>query len=134
MLTPKLQAAAIPVRDGHVCLVSSRTRKRWVVPKGMIPAGLSLARAAELEAWEEAGVAGLLVPEPVGTYEYTKNGRAHCVTVFLLHVTSEADTWPEMHQRSRVWHPVERAAEQLVEPELRDIVRDVLALSAVEQR
>ena len=39
MAQPLRQAAAIPVADGRVCLVTSSSGRRWVVPKGMIDAG-----------------------------------------------------------------------------------------------
>ena len=55
------QAAAIPVYDGRVCLVTSRTGRRWVIPKGRIDPGHTAAEAARIEAWEEAGLLGVLV-------------------------------------------------------------------------
>ena len=33
------QAAAIPIRLGQVCLITSRNGKRWVVPKGCLEPG-----------------------------------------------------------------------------------------------
>ena len=35
------QAAALPVRDGMVCLVTSRNGKRWVAPKGCMEPGMT---------------------------------------------------------------------------------------------
>src|SRR5262245_41164227 len=67
------QAAVIPVRDGQVCLVSSRSGKRWVVPKGCMEPGKTAGEVALLEAWEEAGLLGRLAPEPVGSYVYEKD-------------------------------------------------------------
>jgi 8-oxo-dGTP pyrophosphatase MutT (NUDIX family) len=127
----KLQAAAIPVRGGRVCLVPSRSGRRWVVPKGMIDAGHTPQQTATVEAWEEAGLRGALVTDPVGEFKYTKGGREHVVTVFVLHVTSEADRWPEMHERQRIWLTPDEAADRLDEPELKDMVRRVADLVAV---
>ena len=124
----KPQAAAIPIRDGLVCLVSSRNGRRWVVPKGMIDPGHTAQEAAAVEAWEEAGVRGILFADTVGQYRYAKAGRDHAVTVFILHVTSEADRWPEMIARQRVWLTPDDAADRLDEPELRDIVRRLAAV------
>src|SRR5215212_2474866 len=97
------QAAAIPVRDGTVCLITSSNGKRWVIPKGLIEAGQTAGEAALVEAWEEAGLVGALQPEPVGSYLYDKyNGTCH-VTVFLMEVTQAAQDWPERGLRQRAW-------------------------------
>src|SRR5262245_35293488 len=89
------QAAALPVRSGQVCLVTSSSGKRWVIPKGMIDPGKTAADIALQEAWEEAGLVGVLQADPVGSYFYDKYGGTCHVTVYLLQVTGEADDWPE---------------------------------------
>lgn len=126
----KSQAAAIPVRDGRVCLVTSRNRKRWVVPKGMIDPGHTAVEAAATEAWEEAGLRGVVFPEPVGEYRYKKEGRPHSVTVFVMHVTSEGDRWPEMKLRQKEWLTPDEAANRLDEPELQELVRRLALVEA----
>ena len=55
------QAAAIPVRDGLVCLITSSNGRRWVMPKGMMEPGKSTGEIALQEAWEEAGIAPALL-------------------------------------------------------------------------
>src|SRR5262247_3441346 len=97
------QSAAIPVRAGEVCLVTSSSGKRWVVPKGLIDPGHTAAESALQEAWEEAGLAGVLAPEPVGSYLYEKFGNTYHVTVYLMQVTDEARDWPESGLRERCW-------------------------------
>jgi 8-oxo-dGTP pyrophosphatase MutT (NUDIX family) len=119
------QAAAIPVYDGRVCLVTSRTGRRWVIPKGKIDPGHTAAEAARIEAWEEAGLLGTLGRVPVGGYEYEKYGRAHRVSVFVMRVSEAKDEWPECRERQREWLSVDEAAERIEEPELRDLLRSV---------
>ena len=97
------QAAAIPVCDGKICMVTSSNGRAWVVPKGMIEPGQTAGETALQEAWEEAGVAGVLHSEPIGSYVYEKNGGLRHVTVFLMQVTEEANDWPESFIRSREW-------------------------------
>src|SRR3954452_2069512 len=89
------QAAAIALWNGRVCLVSSRSGKRWVIPKGCLEPGKSAGEIALQEAWEEAGLVGSLQSEPVGTYLYEKDDRTCHVLVFLMQVTRAAETWPE---------------------------------------
>src|SRR5262245_10997818 len=95
------QAAAIPIADGHICLVNSSSGRGWVIPKGHIEANQTARETALQEAWEEAGLRGVLGCAPVGSYRYEKNGATYRVAVFLMQVTEAAATWPEDHRRKR---------------------------------
>jgi 8-oxo-dGTP pyrophosphatase MutT (NUDIX family) len=120
------QAAAIPVFDGKICMVTSSNGRRWVMPKGMIEPGQTAGETALQEAWEEAGVAGVLHSEPIGSYVYEKSGVLHHVTVFLMQVTEEADEWPEAYIRSREWVHIEEAISRVKEQGLRDLISVVM--------
>jgi 8-oxo-dGTP pyrophosphatase MutT (NUDIX family) len=115
------QVAALPWRRGgagvEILLVTTRTTKRWVIPKGWPMAGKADYDAAAVEAFEEAGVKGLVSREPYGHYGYLKTsdrGKARHVdvTVYLLHVQQELDTWPEREERERRWMRPEAAIDQ----------------------
>jgi 8-oxo-dGTP pyrophosphatase MutT (NUDIX family) len=121
------QAAVIPIRNGQVCLVTSRSGKRWVVPKGCMEPGKSAGEIALQEAWEEAGLVGLLQQEPIGSYVYEKDGFVCHVIVFLMTVTSAGDRYPEAGMRQRVWVPVPQALARLDDAGLRDLIRSVRA-------
>jgi 8-oxo-dGTP pyrophosphatase MutT (NUDIX family) len=125
---PVRQAAAIPVRDGRVCLITSSSGRRWVIPKGRIEPGHTPGEAALAEAWEEAGLVGALVGEPVGSYHYEKFGQLHHVTVFVMAVTAARSDWPERDCRKREWMLAEVALDRLEEPGLRDLLRGVFRL------
>ena len=120
------QAGTIPVRGGAVCLVTSSNGKRWVIPKGLIDPGHTAGEAALQEAWEEAGLVGLLSPEPVGSYLYAKWGGTCHVTVFRMEVTGVAEDWPERSVRQRRWVSVTEALQLLDDEGLRAVVRDAL--------
>ena len=124
------QAAAIPLRGGQIGLVTSSSGKRWIIPKGVLEPGKTSGEIALQEAWEEAGLVGVLSPHPVGSYLYEKNGATCHVTVFVLHVTQAADLWPERELRQRCWLSCAEAVERLDDPGLREIVRSVLAAPA----
>jgi 8-oxo-dGTP pyrophosphatase MutT (NUDIX family) len=125
---PRSQFAAVPWRrnaDGEVeiLLITSRETRRWVIPKGWPIKGISSAKSAAREAFEEAGVGGKVRKRPVGTYHYDKrlkNGRLQHVrvAVFPLQVEREADAYPEAGQREKLWLPPAEAARQVDEPEL----------------
>jgi 8-oxo-dGTP pyrophosphatase MutT (NUDIX family) len=120
------QAAAIPLKAGRVCLVSSRSGKRWVVPKGGIEPGSTAGETALQEAWEEAGLVGVLHPEPMGSYVYDKAGLTCHVTVFRMQVTEVADVYPESALRERAWFDVLQAVARIDELTLREMIRGIL--------
>ena len=124
------QAAALPIRDGLVCLVTSRGGRRWVIPKGHIEIGNTPEEAASTEAFEEAGLIGIMNPVSVGSYHYEKYHRSHAVSVFIMTVTEEKANWPERRERTREWVTFETALARLAEPELRAIVQAVAAMAA----
>lgn len=126
-----VQAAALCLRDGpqgpEVLLVSSLSSKRWILPKGWPIEGLTLAEAALQEAWEEAGVQGRVVPDPVGSFAYRKIVKqgvpvsCRC-EVFRVAVSSMAEDFPEQARRNRRWLPVAEAAALVEEPELKALL------------
>jgi len=119
------QAAAIPVRDGQVCLITSSSGKRWIIPKGMMEPGFTPAEIALQEAWDEAGLLGLLTTA-VGTYRYQKYGTTCLVTVFPMQVHEVRDDWPEDGLRRRIWVSPDEAVELIEEEGLREILRHAL--------
>ncbi|MCE9533689.1 MAG: NUDIX hydrolase [Planctomycetes bacterium] len=119
------QAAAIPVYNGQICLVTSSSGRRWVIPKGVIEPGQTAGETALQEVWEEAGLTGVLHSEPVGTYLYEKYGGLCHVMVYLMNVADESEEWPERLSRQRVWLPIEEAAERIREPGLREILESI---------
>jgi 8-oxo-dGTP pyrophosphatase MutT (NUDIX family) len=120
------QAAAIPLRDGRVCLVMSASKRKWIIPKGHIERNETAEETAVREAWEEAGLIGSVTPNPVGSYHYEKCGQIYCVTVFLMQVIATTDQWPECGRRPRRWLPPLQAFSVVQHPELRHLLRQAL--------
>lgn len=118
------QAAAIPAHNGKVCLVTSRSGKRWVIPKGVIDPGKTAEETALQESWEEAGLVGVLKPSPVGSYMYEKWGATCLVTVFFMQVTKIAAQWPEQQARQREWLELADALQRIGDPSLGDVIRN----------
>lgn len=127
------QVGALPWRRRfsgalEVMLVTSRETKRWVVPKGWPMTGLSDAEAAAIEAWEEAGVKGLIAPAPIGGFSYLKrmkdgSDRPCRVKLYPLEVTTDRPDWPEAGQRDRRWVSPQDAVGLVAEPELAALLR-----------
>lgn len=126
------QFATVPWRIGRtgtleILLVTSRTSRHWLLPKGWLVRGKSAMESAEIEAFEEAGVQGKIRNQPIGTFAYNKilkTGEAlPCrVTVFSLKVKKLLDDWPEACQRERAWFDIATAADAVYEPQLRDFL------------
>ncbi|MFO0864463.1 MAG: NUDIX hydrolase [Gemmataceae bacterium] len=128
------QAAALPIRNGRVCLVTSSNGKRWVIPKGLIEPGQTAGETALQEAWEEAGLTGTLRPEPIGSFVYEKWCGVCHVTVFAMHVTEVAQHWPERELRQRNWVGVPTALETLDDQGLIDLLRNFFASKPTKDR
>ncbi len=121
------QAGAIPFRRGpeglRVLLITSRDTGRWVIPKGHVEQGQTAAIAAAVEAYEEAGLAGVMSDFPLGFYTYGKRRRSGAVEpasveVYTLEVAIEMKKWPERKQRRLQWMDVATAAGLVHEPGL----------------
>ena len=126
MIAAIRQAAALPMRKGRICLITSRNGKRLVIPKGWIELGQTAGETALQEAWEEAGLVGSLDGEPIGSYLYVKEGRQYHVIVFVLRVTTVAQDWPERSFRERSWVRPNGFVERIDDAGLADIVRRTL--------
>ena len=107
------QAAALAVRNGRVCLVTSRNGKRWVIPKGLIEPNQTAGETALQEAWEEAGISGRLVGRSLGTYQYDKWDATFEVTLYLMEVLEQHPRWLEAGYRERRWTSFDEAASLL---------------------
>jgi 8-oxo-dGTP pyrophosphatase MutT (NUDIX family) len=130
-MTTMNQAAAIPLHKGRVCMVTSRSGRRWVFPKGQIDPGHTPAEAALLEAWEEAGVVGTLEPDPIGNYVYEKYETPHHVLVFRMRVIEVHEVWPERELRQREWLTIAEAMDRVDERGLRKLLLNTLHAEGV---
>lgn len=134
----RIQAAAIPYRrDAHgaleVLLVTSRTRRRWVLPKGKIKRGMLDHKAAAMEAFEEAGVIGSIARIATATYRQPKvsdKGRSFGITIraFPLRVENELSSWPEQRLRKRAWMNVEEAQIVVADSAIGAVLRNFAGL------
>lgn len=114
-------------KEAQVLLVTSRDTGRWVIPKGWLIPGLSAHDSAAREAWEEAGVEGMVLDVPLGLFAYDKvmgaGSSIPCiVSVYPLQVNVLRNRFPESKQRRRKWFTPQKAANKVIEPGLRDIL------------
>ncbi|MGV1795313.1 NUDIX hydrolase [Rhizobium sp. A37_96] len=130
----RIQYGALPYRHNEageieVLLVTSRTRRRWIIPKGWPIKGLRPEESAAREAFEEAGVRGPISSKPLGRFIYEKlldeDGKyIVCeVVVFPLSVRRQYRDWPEMGQRELRWIAMSEAAAETDEAGLRPLLQ-----------
>ena len=128
------QSAVIPFRlrsdKLEVLLITSRRRKRWIIPKGVVEQDLTPIESAQKEAFEEAGVEGIVRGQSLGIYENEKWGGICRVAVYAMQVKTVHDTWPE-DDRTREWTDLETAAERVHEADLEAMI---LALPTVVRK
>lgn len=113
----------------EILLITSRRNGRWIVPKGWPMDGKTPAEAAEIEAWEEAGVRGKVHERCLGLYSHLKvvgdGPDIPCVTMlYAIKVRELASVYPEAHQRKRKWVKPKKAAKMVEESDLAYLLRN----------
>ncbi len=121
------QSAVLPFRRAtsglQILVITSRRRKRWILPKGIIEPGMSPQDSAAKEAFEEAGIRGVVSAHSIGSYSQKKwDGVCH-IDVFPFEVTEILDEWPECMFRQRRWVAPDDACDLLALKELTAIIR-----------
>lgn len=118
------QSNALPYRlNGDICevlLVTSRRKGKWILPKGKIEPGETASQRAATEAFEEAGVLGMVSKHPLGTSAMSDPSRAK---VYALKVETELDRWPEMALRKRAWFSLSEARTVLQDAQLQSALK-----------
>ena len=119
------QACAVPFRERadrvEFCLITS-SAGRWKFPKGYIEPGETFAEAALKEAFEEAGLHGRVIGDPIGYFEIRKKGRLRNVIALLMEVFQSDAVWEEDEVRERRWVTPEEARELVSEPDLFELL------------
>jgi len=121
------QSSVVPFRRQgdqlEVLIISSSKNKHWVIPKGIHDPGLSGEESAAKEAFEEAGVEGLVLDHVIGTYSYPKWDATCEVEVYPMEVTREIAEieWAERH-RGRKWVSVEEATATVLNDDVKRMV------------
>ncbi|GGE42480.1 NUDIX hydrolase [Agaricicola taiwanensis] len=107
-------------------IITSRRTGRWIFPKGSIIPGMTAWDSAAQEAFEEAGVRGIVEETPIGTYSTIKAREMRRqrleVDLYPLRLTEQLTSWPEDGQRHRHWVVMSDAKRLLSDTQLVEII------------
>ncbi|KAG1370250.1 Nudix hydrolase 18, mitochondrial [Cocos nucifera] len=101
----------------EVLMISSPNRDDLVFPKGGWENDETAAQAACREAWEEAGVRGIISETYLDSWIFRSKSRQNSCSpegtckgyIFALNVTEELPCWPEQASHKRRWVQVREA-------------------------
>ena len=124
-----LQSGVIPFRIKdeklEVLLITSRKKKKWIIPKGIIETGMKPYESAAHEALEEAGVIGEVSKDPVGSYKLKKWDGICEVLVYPMKVENETTQWMEDSFRERKWFSIEGALEVIERNKIKKLIKEL---------
>jgi len=119
------QSAVVPYRKNgrklEVLLITSRRKKRWIVPKGIKEPHLSPQHSAAKEAFEEAGLEGKVSHISIGSYKNQKWCKTCTVKVYCMKVKKVHEEWDEPW-RKRKWVPINNVHRHIKKKQLQRIV------------
>lgn len=126
----KKQFAALPFRldksELRVMLITTRRKRRWSVPKGSPMRNKAAHLTAAIEAYEEAGLAGVIGTRAVGSFKHRKRKgdrkRTMNVDVFPMKVHGRERWWPEKGERDAIWVSPKTAARLVHKARLRRLI------------
>ena len=130
---PARQVAALCYRrrkkNVEILLVKSLGRGNWMLPKGWPMEDRSHAKAAAIEAFEEAGAKGKIKKKPIGKYRYNKTRKNGDIVVcealaYEMEVFDIKKNFPESEVRTARWFSKEEAAETVAFKQLRKLIAD----------
>jgi len=107
-----------------IILITSRSSHQWIVPKGNKMPHKTKRETALQEAYEEAGLIGLLDDNPIFHLPIMSHGKKTELTLYPMRVNKPLiKKWPEKHQRKRIEVSCERAKSLVAWPEFGDCIK-----------
>lgn len=107
-------------------LITTRRKRRWSVPKGSPMRNKKPHHTAALEAYDEAGLVGVIATRAMGSFKHRKRKRGRKrtmdVSVFPMKVHGQERWWPEKGERQAIWVSAETAARLVHKAELRRLI------------
>lgn len=123
------QSGVIPFKieenEIKVLLITSRKKRKWIIPKGIVEPHLSALQSARKEAEEEAGVTGEVLPAPIGMFKSEKWDGECTVVVYAMKVNKIFKKWDEDYFRKRKWMTISDAVKAINNQEIVPILKNL---------
>jgi len=107
--------------------VTSQTRGRWILPKGIAKSKESHSETCHREGFEEAGIRGIVLEDFPLTVLISKKSAGDKqvvpVTYYPYFVTEQVDDWPEKDRRERHWALVRDAQKVVYREDFLSLIR-----------
>jgi 8-oxo-dGTP pyrophosphatase MutT (NUDIX family) len=118
------QVGVFPItEDGKVVLVTTRSSDYWIFPKGCTEKGRSDCSVARDEAYEEAGLTGV-IQRDYHEFKIHSHGTKK-LRLFPMKVKKLSKHFPECKERKRVVVSIHKA-EKLLQKDLRTVLRQLV--------
>ena len=116
-----------------VLFVTSQTRRRWILPKGLAKKKEKHADTCHREGFEEAGVRGVVLEDFPLTVLISKKAGGKKeqvpVTYYPFLVQAQEDDWPDQKRRERHWALIEDATKVTYREDVLALIRQFQALA-----
>jgi len=119
--------------DIKIILITSRSGKKWILPKGFIDEGLTPSESAQKEAFEEAGVTGIVSAESAGSYNYTRQMKDYEVSLYPMKTENIKDHWPESSERERIIVSLKSMKDYINDSGIRNVVENYFSSSSFKK-
>ncbi len=109
----------------QIALVTTRSGKRWIVPKGKPEPHLSDREVAVMEAYEEAGVLG---SPPDGRYweiQGWEKGELRTLRLYPLKIRQCLSRWPEKKFRMRKLVSLKKSIKLIDDEQLNALLQEI---------
>ena len=129
----KVGVIPFQITDGHieVLLVTSIRTQRWILPKGNLKSNESRKKGGLREAFEEAGIDGIILkdfPMTIMMPDKTKANGEVPVVFYPMHVKNQAETWPEQDHRQRKWMGLDAALAEIPSKDVLNVLHHFKSL------
>lgn len=108
-----------------IVLVTRKSRKEWIFPKGRRITGKSGPESALREAYEEGGVKGRLVARKKASGTCMQGSKKVRLTLYCMRVDKLLKRWPEWRDRKRIVVSREKAEKLVSSSGMRRGLRDL---------
>ena len=121
-----IQSGVLPFRKVNgkteILLITSRKKKKWILPKGVVETELGKKASASKEAFEEAGIIGKIGKNSIGEFTNKKWGGLCRVIIYPMEVSKVLKHWEEESFRRRKWFPVSEVQDAILSKKIGKIV------------